>query len=136
VTKGGSTPTILIVDDEESVLRFVGSLVEEEGYKTIVASKLADAEKLVSKKSFALALVDITLPDGSGLVLAKKIKMEKPDVPVVIMTGFPGGGNVRESLDVEPDAYLLKPVAPAILMSLLNRLVARKIEREKRGSGA
>jgi DNA-binding response OmpR family regulator len=136
VAKGGSAPTILIVDDEESVLRFVGSLVEEEGYKTIVASKLADAEKLAAKKDFALALVDITLPDGSGLVLAKKIKTEKPDVPVVIMTGFPGGGNVRESLDVEPDAYLLKPVAPAILMSLLNRLVARKIEREKRGSGA
>ncbi len=130
MAKKASGPAVLIVDDEESVLRFVGTLVEEEGYQTLKAASLEEGEKLLGKK-FALALLDITLPDGSGLVLAKKIKKKNPDLPVVIMTGFPGGGNVRESLDVEPDAYLLKPVAPAILLSLLKRLVARKIQREQ-----
>jgi len=134
MAKKGSGPAILIVDDEESVLRFVGTLVEEEGYTTLRAGTLEDGEKLLDKK-YALALLDITLPDGSGLVLAKKIKKRTPDLPVVIMTGFPGGGNVRESLEVEPDAYLLKPVAPAILLSLLKRLVARKIQKEQEKAG-
>jgi DNA-binding response OmpR family regulator len=134
MAKKGSGPAILIVDDEESVLRFVGTLVEEEGYTTLRAGTLEEGEKLLNKK-YALALLDITLPDGSGLVLAKKIKKRTPDLPVVIMTGFPGGGNVRESLEVEPDAYLLKPVAPAILLSLLKRLVARKVQREQEKAG-
>jgi DNA-binding response OmpR family regulator len=131
LVEGTSDPAILIVDDEEAVLRFVGNLVEETGYKTLRAGTLADGDNLASKEKFALAIIDIALPDGSGLVLAKKIKTKNPGLPVVIMTGFPGGGNVRESLDVEPDAYLLKPVAPAILLSLLKRLVARRLEREQ-----
>ena len=130
-----SGPAILIVDDDDAVLRFVGTLVEDAGYKTLRAGSLVEGEDLLDKK-YALALLDITLPDGSGLILAKKIKTRNPDLPVVIMTGVPGGTNVRESLEVEPDAYLLKPVAPAILLSLLKRLVGRKLDKKKNDSSA
>ena len=128
-----SDPAVLIVDDDDAVLRFVGTLIEDAGYRTLRAGSLVEGEDLLDKE-YALALLDITLPDGSGLILAKKIKAKNPDLPVVIMTGFPGGGNVRESLEVEPDAYLLKPVAPAILLSLLKRLVDRKLDTKKGAS--
>ena len=59
---------ILIVDDEEAVLRFVGNLVEEAGYRTLRAGNLTDGDRLASEEKFALAIIDIALPDGSGLV--------------------------------------------------------------------
>ena len=85
----------------------------------------------MEKESFSLAIVDINLPDGSGLDLAGRIKSLDEKIPVVIITGFPGGQNVRQSLGAAVDAYLVKPVNPSILLTLLAQLVGGEKKGEK-----
>jgi two-component system response regulator FlrC len=100
--------------------------VEKAGLEaTAVHTGGAAVEKL-EQEQFALAIVDINLPDSSGLDLAGQIKGLDAEMPVVIITGFPGGGNVRKSLGAAVDAYLVKPVNPTILLTLLGQLVGGK----------
>jgi len=105
------------------VARFVSSVVEKGGLEAVAVFKAGDAEKAFEQERFALAIVDINLPDSSGLDLAEKIKSRDTAIPVVIITGFPGGENVRKSLGASVDAYLVKPVNPSILLTLLSQLV-------------
>jgi len=94
-------------------------VLNQNGYKTRKASNIGDAVKLAEEESFDLAILDIYLPDGTGLELARKIKSRNPKLPVIIMTGTPDSGNVKQSVDIEVDAYLIKPVDVDKLLSLV-----------------
>jgi DNA-binding NtrC family response regulator len=125
VTKESTAGKVLIVDDDPAVVRFMGTVVEKAGLLFSGAGSAGEALQLLNESRFALAIVDIRLPDGSGLDLPPKFKEIDPDLPIVIVTGHPGGENVRKSLGAEVDAYLVKPVNPTILLTLLNQLVER-----------
>ena len=119
---------VLVVDDDEAVARFVCSVVEKKGLEAVAAHTAADATAALDGGTFAIAIVDINLPDSSGLDLAAQIKSRDEAMPVIIITGFPGGENVRKSLGASVDAYLVKPVNPSILLTLLAQLVGTEEE--------
>ena len=112
----------LIVDDDPQILELVDEILKDGGHSTWKVSTISDALSLLQKKEFDVAILDIYLPDGTGLELAGKIKSLKPELPVVIMTGTPRSGNIRESVDAEVDAYLVKPVSAGNLLSLVEEL--------------
>jgi DNA-binding response OmpR family regulator len=126
VTEEPAAKKVLVVDDDEAVARFVSSVVEKGGLEPVAVHTGEAAETALEKERFVLAIVDINLPDGSGLDLASEMKSRDSALPVVIITGFPGGHNVRESLGASVDAYLVKPVNASILLTLLSQLVAEK----------
>jgi len=119
-TEGNNTGAlILVVDDDATIIELVDLVLNQNGYKTRKASNIGDAVKLAEEESFDLAILDIYLPDGTGLELARKIKSRNPKLPVIIMTGTPDSGNVKQSVDIEVDAYLIKPVDVDKLLSLV-----------------
>lgn len=124
--KMGSTSIVLLVEDDRSVADFVESVLTEAGLAVSKASTVEDAAKLLEQETFALAILDIYLPDGSGLELARKIRSQDSKLPVIIITGVPGGDNVSESLDVGVDAYLIKPVDVGNLLNLVDKLIERR----------
>ena len=63
------------------------------------------------------------MPDGTGLDLARKIKSVDANIPVIIMTGTPKSETVRESVDIEVDAYLIKPISSDKLLALITELL-------------
>lgn len=119
----GAGALILVVDDDATIIELVDLVLTQNGFKTRNAANIKDAVKLAEEESFDLAILDIFLPDGTGLELARKIKSRNPKLPVIIMTGTPDSGNVKQAVDIEVDAYLIKPVDVDKLISLVKDLL-------------
>jgi CheY-like chemotaxis protein len=80
---------ILLVEDEALVAALAVDALEELGYQTVEASSSKAALEIVSgTTSLAFAIVDVGLPDGRGDALALKIRELRPDLPVIIATGY------------------------------------------------
>ena len=79
--------TILIVDDEESVLAVTAAILEKRGYTTIQAKDVENAERLIALGGVDLVLVDVVIPGRGGLDLLMRLRAEHPKLPVVVMSG-------------------------------------------------
>jgi two-component system phosphate regulon response regulator PhoB len=117
------TDKIMVVDDDPAVLEVVAEILKGAGYTVCTATNIAEAEAILEKEKIVLAVTDIYMPDGTGLDLARKIKSVDASIPVIIITGTPKSDNVRQSVDIEVDAYLIKPVSAENLLSLVKELL-------------
>jgi len=100
---------ILIVDDDEFIRNFLMKSVEREGYKPIVASDGKQALELLEKYEVAAVISDIVMPEVGGFELLKKIKTDRPHIPVLLITGQ-GGKTVAEKVKAAgADGYITKP---------------------------
>jgi CheY-like chemotaxis protein len=91
--KGSQQPaTILVVDDEELVLDFVGAVLRRAGYEVLAATGAAAAIHLYEhhQPAIALLLTDVQMPGMDGLELAHHIRSREPHVPVLLMSGTTG----------------------------------------------
>ena len=107
--------TILLVEDSETIIMGLKYSLEQEGFKVIVSKSIEEALK---EKEYDLALLDITLPDGNGFELFKKIK-EKNNVPVIFLTARDEEINVVKGLDLGAEDYVVKPFR---LKELISRI--------------
>jgi CheY-like chemotaxis protein len=79
--------TILVVDDEPNYRLIIGQLLESEGYSVVEAGSGREAFELFrDSPELDLVMTDITMPDGDGMELLAKIKSERSEVPVVMLT--------------------------------------------------
>jgi two-component system, cell cycle sensor histidine kinase and response regulator CckA len=85
-----SNPTILIVDDEADVLRFLQSALAEEGYEIITAKNAESAMKAFDRLPHHpdLLLVDVVMPGMSGPMLVERLREIAPDLKVLFMSGY------------------------------------------------
>ncbi|HOJ52729.1 MAG TPA: sigma-54 dependent transcriptional regulator [Syntrophales bacterium] len=79
--------TILIVDDEESILKSLGAILTDEGYEVLTAESGEQALKIIDEELPSLVLLDIWLPGIDGLEVLKRIKSEYPQIMVIMMSG-------------------------------------------------
>lgn len=120
--------SLLLVEDDESLRRELSDYLSAVGYGVQAVGSLAAAEPLLHQ-GFALLLLDINLPDGSGLEFCLRVR---PYVRagIVLMTGRSERGLRIHGLKGGADAYLVKPVDPeeldATLQSVLRRMDARR----------
>ena len=116
---------VLVVEDDPAILDFMGTALRETGFHARSARTAEDAIELIDGYKFDLAILDIYLPDGNGLKLAREIKWQDPKFPIIIITGQPATGNLSESVNVNVDAYLIKPVRIEKLLFLVGDLLDR-----------
>jgi two-component system nitrogen regulation response regulator NtrX len=79
--------TILVVDDEKSILAVLKGILEDEGYGTLLAASGEEALSILNKRSCNLVLLDIWLPGKDGVAILREIKKVRPGLPVVMMSG-------------------------------------------------
>ena len=79
--------TILVVDDEPSILSTLKKALGLEGYTVDVAGGIRLAEERLAKKSYDIMLLDVALPDGDGIELLAKLREANNDVAVIMMSG-------------------------------------------------
>lgn len=79
--------TLLLVDDEDSILKSLGNSFQREGYRVLTAMNGAEALKLIQEKPVDLVLLDVWLPGIDGLEVLRLIQESRPKLPVVVMTG-------------------------------------------------
>jgi DNA-binding NtrC family response regulator len=101
--------SLLIVDDEDSILDFLTLLFESEGFSVETARSAAAAQRTLAGKSFDLVLCDILMPDGNGLDLLREIKASSPSTAVVMMTAFTSTKTAIEAMKLGAYDYVSKP---------------------------
>lgn len=79
--------TVLIVDDEESILSVTAAILHKQGYRAVGASSAEDAERAIASGGVDVVLVDVVLPGRGGLDLLMAIREKHPNLPVVVMSG-------------------------------------------------
>jgi len=121
----------LVVDDEVNIQEILSILLEDFDFQVDKASSLKEADELVEKNYYDLALVDLRLPDGSGIDILKKLKEKNPKTEVVIITAFASSDTAVEAIKLGAYDYLSKPFELNELR-LLIRNVKNKLELEKK----
>jgi len=114
-----SKKTILVVDDDKSILRTFTRILQKGGYEIDVAETGREAMDKAENQHYDLALVDIRLPDMDGTDLLAKLKKQLQNTVKIMITGFPSLETGVKALDEGADAYLVKPVKPQELLLLL-----------------
>jgi two-component system nitrogen regulation response regulator NtrX len=126
-------PSILIVDDESSILQSLSGLLTDEGFEIITASNGYEALKTIDSESPDLVLLDIWMPGIDGIETLKEIKKNSTTLPVIIITGH---GNVETAVKATKlGAFDLieKPLnIDKVIVSINNALNFRRLEEENR----
>jgi PAS domain S-box-containing protein len=107
--RGVNAARILLVEDEPSVRRFALVGLRRMGYEVEEASGLHQALARFSGGSFDLLFSDVVLPDGNGLDLARLVRELKPDLPIVLASGYTGEKSRVEEILAEGFHFLQKP---------------------------
>ena len=99
---------IFVLEDDSAIGMGLSYSLENEGYTVTLAKTVSDALNIIEKETFSLYILDLTLPDGSGYVVCKKIK-EKGDLPVIFLTAYDDEVNVVMGFELGADDYISKP---------------------------
>ncbi len=120
--------TILLVDDESSIIDVYSEFLSDIGYNVIVAMDGKEAVDKFKKygDNIDIVILDLNIPEKSGSVVYDEVKRLKPDVKVIITTGFSFNGEVQELLDKGVDSYLKKPFDMKEMSQLLHFLLHKK----------
>ena len=126
-------PSILIVDDEISILQSLGGLLSDEGFEVLTASNGYEALKIIDKESPDLVLLDIWMPGLDGIDTLQEIKNTNPVTQVIIITGH---GTIETAVKATKlGAYDLieKPLSiDKVIVAINNALNFRRLEEENR----
>lgn len=126
-------PTIMIIDDEPSILQSLGGLLSDEGFEVMTASNGYEGLKMIEQESPDLVLLDIWMPGIDGIETLKEIKKIHPFLPVIIITGH---GNIETAVKATKlGAFDLieKPLSiDKIIVDINNALNFRRLEEENR----
>ena len=122
---------ILLVDDDPAVLRGVGGLLRDEGYRTETAANAEEAYAALTKDPPAAVVLDLGLPGESGLGLLGRLPRPLP-APVVVLSGGATPGEAAQALKLGATDFVEKPpTAERLLTALQNALALRDLEDER-----
>lgn len=113
---------ILVLEDDENIRLGLCHILRQGGYEVLPAETLAKARELYNSAS--LCLLDVMLPDGSGIDLCREIRRDS-DVPVIFLTCVDDTARITSALDIGGDDYVIKPFESAVLMSRINAALRR-----------
>lgn len=125
---------ILIIEDEENLARFVELELQHEGYETTVADNGRTGLEISLEENFDLILLDLMLPELSGLEVARRLR-EVKNTPIIMMTARDSFIDRVSGLDYGADDYVVKPFAIEELLARIRALLRRiNIETEEHAS--
>ena len=106
----GGQPTVLVVDDDPALQTLFKQFLKKAGFGRIVVGTGAEAISYAEKQDFDLVFLDLKLPDTSGDELYAKLKEMHPDLPIVIITGYPDSEILSKILASGPVTVIKKPI--------------------------
>lgn len=117
---------VLLVDDDTSIVSSLRTFLNQEGFQVTSANSQKETIDLLDSGQyhFDLALLDVSLPDGSGFSLCSAIKANS-DIPVIFLTASDDEYSVVAGLDLGADDYISKPFRPRELISRMNSVLRR-----------
>lgn len=118
--------SIIIIEDEPEFRRRFAQIIESEPTMRLagVAANKRDAQALIDREHFDVMLIDLGLPDGTGIDLIRSVSQKKPDVDIMVVTVFGDEQHVVSSIEAGATGYILKDSTPADVISCIRLLRA------------
>ncbi len=133
----GEKPRILVVDDELPVCKSISSALAPDAYAVDMALSAEEALKKEEDSEYDVVITDLMMPGLSGLDLLKALKDKRPDVRVIMVTGYPSIESAVQSIKFGAFDYIPKPFTPNDLRSLVARaLESRRYQKEQEAKAA
>ena len=126
--------TVMIVDDHEVVRRGIAELVDRaEGMAVVAeAASVADGVRRADLVRPQIVLVDLQLPDGTGIDVLRALREKLPETRAIVLTSFDDDGALAEALDEGAAAYLLKSVRGAEITEVIRAVAAGRTLLDRR----
>ncbi|NOR26714.1 MAG: response regulator [Desulforhopalus sp.] len=117
--------TILLVDDEEQVVQVTGEILQSLGYEIVGRTSPQDALQLFSSSphDFDLVLTDLTMPGLTGLELSERMKGLRPDIPIILFTGYSDQVSKDAAVEAGINEYCMKPISMRDLSIVVGRFL-------------
>src|SRR5687767_12887705 len=116
--------SILLVDDEEKILKTLGRALRDDAHEVVTAANRKDAQRLLAERSFDLMIIDFLMPDGTGLDVIRELASSTPEAErpaVVMMTAHGSIESAVEAMKLGARDYLQKPFEVDELLVLARR---------------
>ena len=122
----GKKVHILHVDDDPDIRLLMAGSLSEFGYTVVTAGTVAEAIQLAKEIPFSLCILDVRLPDGTGIELCQRLRKLQPGVPIVYYSAYADDAAQKEALSLCGDAYLRKPTSATELEQAIAGLLSEK----------
>ena len=115
---------VFLLEDDGAIGMALSYSLESEGYGVTLAKSIAEAKDIIKRQTFAIYILDLTLPDGSGYDICKAVKAQG-DYPVIFLTAYDDEANVVMGFDLGADDYIAKPFRLKELLARIKSVLRR-----------
>lgn len=122
---------ILLVDDDDLILKSLGPALEGRGYEVATSDNGAEAIEMITGSHYDMVITDLVMTPVDGIEVLKKSKEIRPEILVIILTGFGDMGSSIDALRLDADNYMLKPCEPEELYFRVSNCF-RKLELRRK----
>jgi len=122
---------MLLVDDEEELRSTLQETLELSNYHVMTASNATRAKDAMENGKFDVAILDIRLPDGSGLDLLKSFKESDPEMGIILITGYSEVDSAVQAIELGADDFLKKPFEPNELLVRIQELLKKRVLKQE-----
>ncbi len=122
------TERVLFVDDEETLVEMGRQMLEHLGYKVVTRTSSIEALELFKTKpdNFDLVITDMTMPNMTGDKLAREVMKIRPDIPIILCTGFSARITEERAKDMGIKAFVMKPIPMQNLADTVRRVLPNR----------
>ena len=117
---------ILHVDDHQDTRLMMAALLQDCGYGVLTAGSVAEGLELAREINFDLYILDVRLPDGTGVELCQKLRGMNSQIPILYYSAYGDEADHQSALNTCGDAYLKKPVCIADIQETIAKLLAER----------
>lgn len=122
-------PTVLIIEDEAGISNFISTVLEANGYRTLIASSGGTAQSMIPSHCPDVVLLDLGLPDVDGLEVLKRVR-EWSGVPIIVVSARGNEQDKVTALDMGADDYIVKPFGSSELLARIRTAIRHSIRME------
>ncbi len=116
---------VLVVDDDIEIRKLIARYMQEQGFRVQLASKCAEVHERIVTNKIDLIILDVMLPDGSGLDLCRDLRASRSNIPIILLTALKEDVDRIIGLEIGADDYLGKPFNPRELVARIRAVLRR-----------
>jgi two-component system response regulator HydG len=120
---------ILLIEDDVAFCKMVSNFLSKNNYTVSTAYTANEAKSLFKDTDFDLVMCDLRLPDSDGIELMVELKVKKPTIPVVLMTGYADVTTAVKAMKKGASDYISKPFVPEEVLLVLANALSKKVEK-------
>ena len=128
-------PRMLVVDDKAAICQACRRVFSRQGFQVEQCTEASEGLNQATEGDYAAILLDIKMPDMDGIEFLEELRKKRPDVPVMIMTGYPSIPNAAAAVRLGASDYITKPFTPEQITQSVRRMLARDRQGENRSEG-